>query len=359
MNILLLGEKSNLLADKLISAGHNIQIICDKISLDMVQNYDFLICFGYRHIIKKDIIDKFINKIINLHISLLPYNRGADPNLWSYLENTPKGVTIHYIDGGLDTGDIIVQKEVQDNVETDTLKTSYDRLINEIVMLFNDNIEDILTGSIKSKKQHGNGSLHYLKDKEKFMSLLIENGYNTLVKNLIMGGGNNYLDDIDLVLTNCKYDNVRLKNFTNCNIGLINEILLWRNHIDVRLNSKNIEIIDIDEHYKFICSLKEDLSKLYFVVQFEKLNIGVISFTHIHKKSAYIGYYKNPYIAAKGIGNILIETAKYYASNILLINEVYMEVLKKNSISKHCILKAGFQKINKKNNLIIYKLGLI
>lgn len=189
MNILLLGEKSNLLSDKLISAGHKIQITCDKITLDMVQNYDFIISFGYRHIIKKDIIDKFINKIINLHISLLPYNKGADPNLWSYLENTPKGVTIHYIDEGLDTGDIIVQKEVQDNVETDTLKTSYDRLINEIVMLFNDNIEDILTGSIKSKKQHGNGSLHYLKDKEKFMSLLIENGYNTLVKNLIMGGG--------------------------------------------------------------------------------------------------------------------------------------------------------------------------
>ena len=42
MNILLLGETSNLLADKLISAGHNIQIICDKISLDMVQNYDFI-----------------------------------------------------------------------------------------------------------------------------------------------------------------------------------------------------------------------------------------------------------------------------------------------------------------------------
>ena len=58
-------------------------------------------------------------------------------------------------------------------METDTLKTSYDRLINEIVMLFNDNIEDILTGSIKSKKQHGNGSLHYLKDKEKWEIIIL------------------------------------------------------------------------------------------------------------------------------------------------------------------------------------------
>lgn len=166
MNILLLGEKSNLLADKLINTGHNIQITCDKISLDMVQNYDFLISFGYRHIIKKDIINKFINRIINLHISLLPYNRGADPNFWSYIEQTPKGVTIHYIDEGLDTGDIIVQKEVQDNIETDTLKTSYDRLINEIITLFNDNIEDILKGNVQSIPQSnyavGGGKLMFI-----------------------------------------------------------------------------------------------------------------------------------------------------------------------------------------------------
>lgn len=189
MNILLLGEKSNLLSDKLISAGHKIQITCDKISLDMVQNYDFLISFGYRHIIKKDIVDKFRNKIINLHISLLPYNRGADPNLWSYLENTPKGVTIHYIDEGLDTGDIILQKQVQDNMETDTLRTSYDRLINEIITLFNDNIEDILKGNIKANPQHidsvgGGLKIHYTKDKAKYAHLLEENGYDTLVKEI-------------------------------------------------------------------------------------------------------------------------------------------------------------------------------
>lgn len=360
MNILLLGEKSNLIYDKIISLGHNAYIICDKITIDIAEQYDFIISFGYRHIIKEDIIDKFINKIINLHISYLPYNKGADPNLWSYLENTPKGVTIHYIDKGLDTGDILVQKLVQDNIETDTLKTSFDRLINEIVVLFNENIDDILKGNIKSKKQQGNGSLHYLKDKEKFIGLIAEKGYNTLVKDLILGGGifNGCIDNINLVHKNKEYNNIRLIKFINCNIGLLNEILQWRNHISVRLSSKNNNIIEIDEHYKFIDSLKKDTSKLYFVVQIENLNIGVISFTHINKQSAYIGYYKNPFTTAKGIGSILIEIAKYYAYNTLLINEVYMEVLNKNSISKHCVLKAGFQKINEKNNIIIYKLRL-
>ena len=153
MKILLLGEKNNLLIDKLLSLGHSADIICDKITIETAKKYDFLISFGYRYILKKDVIDFFPDKIINLHISLLPYNRGADPNLWSYLEDTPKGVTIHYIDESIDTGNIILQKEVQDDIQNDTLKTSYDRLINEIVMLFNNNAENILNGSISSYHQ--------------------------------------------------------------------------------------------------------------------------------------------------------------------------------------------------------------
>lgn len=184
MKIMLLGEKSHLLSDKLLSLGHTAEIFCDKITIDTAKDFEFIISFGYRHIIKEDIINIFNNRIINLHISLLPYNKGADPNLWSYLENTPKGVTIHYMDKGLDTGDIIVQKEIYDNMKTDTLKTSYDRLINEIVILFNENIDEILKGSINGKKQQGKGSFHYLKDKEKYKYLFEKKGYDTPVKEI-------------------------------------------------------------------------------------------------------------------------------------------------------------------------------
>lgn len=153
MNILLLGEKCNLINNILLSKGYNINICTDKVGIENTSYFDFIISFGYRYIISKDIIDIFPNKIINLHISLLPYNRGADPNLWSYLEDTPKGVTIHYIDENLDTGNIIVQKEIKDNIQHDTLKTSYDRLINEIIILFENNIDNILNGNIKSFPQ--------------------------------------------------------------------------------------------------------------------------------------------------------------------------------------------------------------
>jgi len=39
----------------------------------------------------------------------------ADPNVWSFIEKTPKGVSIHYLDAGIDTGDIIAQKLVETN----------------------------------------------------------------------------------------------------------------------------------------------------------------------------------------------------------------------------------------------------
>ena len=184
MKVLLLGEKCSLINDFLLSSGHDTYIYTDKLNKDDVTGYDFIISFGYRHIIKQEIIDLFPDKIINMHISLLPYNKGADPNLWSYLENSPKGVTIHKIDKGLDTGDIILQKKVQDDIENDTLKTSYDRLIQEIVKLFADNAEDILNNKITSYKQQGTGSIHYLKDKKKYIYLLESAGYDTPVKEL-------------------------------------------------------------------------------------------------------------------------------------------------------------------------------
>ena len=52
---------------------------------------------------------------------------GQDPNLWSFIEDTPKGVTIHEIDEGIDTGDIIFQKEIVLN-SNETLASSYEKL---------------------------------------------------------------------------------------------------------------------------------------------------------------------------------------------------------------------------------------
>lgn len=49
---------------------------------------------------------------INTHPSLLPYNRGKHYNFWALVEQAPFGVTLHRVDSGVDTGDIIAQQEI-------------------------------------------------------------------------------------------------------------------------------------------------------------------------------------------------------------------------------------------------------
>ena len=144
MNILLLGEKCSLINDFLLSSNHTTYIYTHKLNKDDVTGYDFVISFGYRHIIKQEIIDLFPDKIINMHISLLPYNKGADPNLWSYLENSPKGVTIHKIDKGLDTGDML-EKVVVPLDPKETGESLHDKLSvagNDILLKAMKAIED-------------------------------------------------------------------------------------------------------------------------------------------------------------------------------------------------------------------------
>lgn len=185
MKILLLGSHYKELGEFLESFGDEV-IGCESpISKDsdIIRNVEFVISYGYRHIIRKDVIDIFQEKIINLHISFLPYNRGADPNLWSFLEDSPKGVTIHLINEGIDTGDILLQKEAC-LPQNATLKTSYELLSECIEQLFEDNWKNIKDGKIKSIPQKGTGSVHRLKDRKQYEHLL-RLGWDTPVKNII------------------------------------------------------------------------------------------------------------------------------------------------------------------------------
>ena len=147
-----------------------------------IAKYDFLISFGYRYIISKEILNYFKEKAINFHISYLPWNKGADPNLWSILENTPKGVTIHQIDYGLDTGKIYCQKEIFFECD-ETLKSTYEMLNNAIVQLFKEHWENIKNNNLKKYPQKGKGSYHKSSDKNEYMDLFID-GWDTRIKDL-------------------------------------------------------------------------------------------------------------------------------------------------------------------------------
>ena len=58
------------------------------IKYNKIKNYNLIISFGYNKIIKQNILKKLHRPIINLHISYLPYNRGSNPNFWSFINNS-------------------------------------------------------------------------------------------------------------------------------------------------------------------------------------------------------------------------------------------------------------------------------
>jgi methionyl-tRNA formyltransferase len=179
MKVLFLGSSQSPLIGWLQSVGEEVIATMGPIDVAFLGTHspDFIVSYGYRHIIKKDVLLRYTDRAINLHIAYLPWNRGADPNFWSFVEGTPKGVTIHYLDEGIDTGDIIAQKQVTFS-ESDTLRTSYDKLQEEIQALFKDNWASIRTGECSRKKQEGKGTFHRLKDKER-LSHLLSRGWDT------------------------------------------------------------------------------------------------------------------------------------------------------------------------------------
>jgi methionyl-tRNA formyltransferase len=158
--ILFLGysREQTSLIDDLVSKKCEVWHTDEKIQSTV--GYDLVISYGYRHILKKEIIESSKAPIVNLHISYLPWNRGAHPNFWSFYECTPSGVSIHLIDEGVDTGAIIYQRYVNFDKEEDTFSKTYKKLIVEIEKLFRDNIDELISKKFIATPQRRKGSYH-------------------------------------------------------------------------------------------------------------------------------------------------------------------------------------------------------
>lgn len=96
---------------------------------------EWLISFGHPDVLNADILRRYEGRAINLHISALPWNRGAHPNYWAWTEGTPHGVTLHWMTEKLDSGPIIAQRRLTFGPGF-KLNTSWMRLQMEAIALF-------------------------------------------------------------------------------------------------------------------------------------------------------------------------------------------------------------------------------
>lgn len=168
MRVLFLGPSDSSILAHLHQVGVDViqtsNIIADETA-------DIIVSHGYRHILRQETLDRF-PVAINLHVSYLPWNRGADPNFWSWLDNTPKGVTIHHIDAGIDTGDVIARREVEFEGDEWTLASSYARLQDELLDLFREVWSLVNEGRAPRIRQEEGGSFHRSADRAPYDKLL-------------------------------------------------------------------------------------------------------------------------------------------------------------------------------------------
>ena len=140
--------------------------------LEMFKQSDLILSFGFRKIISENILKKLKKPIFNIHLSYLPFNRGAHPNFWSFIENTPAGISIHVIDRGIDTGNIILRKKINFNINLNkfsTFKKTYKYLFLEAEQLFKKNFNKIYNKKYKKILNKKKGTFHYKKDLPKWM----------------------------------------------------------------------------------------------------------------------------------------------------------------------------------------------
>lgn len=134
-------------------------VVHSKDQVNDFSEFDLVVSFGFRHIISAQQLNT-AHLAINLHISYLPWNKGAHPNFWAHWDNTPSGVTIHKIDSGIDTGPILFQKYITFNKSENTFELTYKRLNSEIEEMFLENFDSIYSHNFELIPQRGEGTFH-------------------------------------------------------------------------------------------------------------------------------------------------------------------------------------------------------
>ncbi len=149
-------------------------------------NPDIICVVAYGKILPKEILEIPKLGCINVHASLLPKYRGAAPIQWAILNGDKvTGVTTMYMDEGMDTGDMILKKEVEIG-ENETTGELWDRLSKIGGKLLVETLEQIQSGTAPREKQGEDFTIAPMLNKE--MAKIDWNNKNVNeIKNLVRG----------------------------------------------------------------------------------------------------------------------------------------------------------------------------
>ncbi len=199
-------------------------------------NPDIICVVAYGKILPKEILEIPKLGCINVHASLLPKYRGAAPIQWAILNgDKTTGVTTMYMDEGMDTGDMILKKEVEiaDNETTGELWNRLSKIGGELLV---ETLEQIQSGTAPREKQGEDFTVAPMLNKE-MAKIDWDNKSATEIKNLIRGlnpimGAYSYLNGKKL-----KFWKVDIAN--SLNIIVDNDIDIIKNGTVLVSNEKD------------------------------------------------------------------------------------------------------------------------
>lgn len=127
----------------------------------VVANYDMAFSIHCKQIFPKDLIRKI--KCVNVHPGYNPINRGWYPQVFSIINETPIGVTIHEMDEKLDHGNIIV-RELVEKTNYDTSLSLYNKIIKKELDLLERWLLKILENNYQAFPPENEGNIYLKKD---------------------------------------------------------------------------------------------------------------------------------------------------------------------------------------------------
>lgn len=148
-----------------------------SVSERLSDDFDLGVLAWWPKILRKPMLEIPSRGFINTHPSLLPYNRGKHYNFWALVEGSPFGVTIHRVDPGVDTGEIVAQQEITYDWE-DNGESLYMKARDAMLDLFRKTYPALRTGTIRSTPQNiDEGSSHHSSEMEGESQIDLESQY--------------------------------------------------------------------------------------------------------------------------------------------------------------------------------------
>jgi methionyl-tRNA formyltransferase len=148
--------------DYLDSIGKDYHFGSINKHIDVVTEFkpDYLLSVYYRYIIRNEILE-LVQGSLNCHPSLLPDYRGCFSGAWAIINGESKtGITYHKIDPGIDTGNILLQKDVVIS-DSDTAFSLYHKLVSSFIKYFESAFEMLISGSHGQIQSTDNSSRYY------------------------------------------------------------------------------------------------------------------------------------------------------------------------------------------------------